>query len=79
MQAKPVNLQAGALLRITQVIGDPSAEPPIPPIIPVSRSHWWAGVKDGRFPKGIKLSERVTVWRSEDIAALLANAGQPQV
>jgi prophage regulatory protein len=35
--------------------------------IPVSKSTWWAGVKDGRFPKPVKLSTRVTAWRVEDI------------
>jgi len=70
MQANQVSLQPGALLRLPQIVGDKKHD--VPPIIPVSRSHWWAGVKDGRFPKGIKLSERVTVWRSEDIAALLS-------
>ena len=35
--------------------------------IPVSKSTWWAGVKDGRFPQPLKLGERVTVWRAEDI------------
>lgn len=39
--------------------------------IPVSRSHWWAGVASGKFPKGIKLSERVTAWRSDDIQNLI--------
>lgn len=39
--------------------------------IPVSKSTWWAGVKDGRFPKPIKLGDRVTVWRVEDIKRLI--------
>jgi len=39
--------------------------------VPVSRSHWWAGVASGKFPKGIKLSDRVTVWKSSDITALI--------
>lgn len=38
--------------------------------IPVSKSTWWQGVKDGRFPKGQKLGPGVTVWRAEDIRAL---------
>jgi prophage regulatory protein len=38
--------------------------------IPVSKSTWWAGVKDGRFPKPLKLGARVTVWRVEDIKDL---------
>lgn len=41
--------------------------------IPVSKSTWWAGVKDGRFPKPMKLGARVTVWRVEDIRELIDN------
>jgi len=41
--------------------------------IPVGKSTWWAGVKDGRFPKPVKLGQRITVWRAEDIRALIAN------
>jgi prophage regulatory protein len=41
--------------------------------IPVSKSSWWAGVKDGRFPKPQKLGPRTTVWRVEDIHSLIAN------
>lgn len=53
-------------LRLPQIIGDPKAEPPIPPIIPIKKSCWWAGVASGRFPKPVKLGPRVTVWRVED-------------
>ena len=38
--------------------------------IPVSKSSWWQGIKDGRFPKSQKLGPRTTVWRVEDIRAL---------
>ncbi|WP_417206055.1 helix-turn-helix transcriptional regulator [Antarctobacter sp.] len=38
--------------------------------IPVSKSTWWQGVKDGRFPQPRKLGPRTTVWRAEDIRAL---------
>lgn len=38
--------------------------------IPVSKSTWWAGVAEGRFPKPKKLSKRTTVWHAEDIRAL---------
>ena len=41
--------------------------------IPVSKSTWWAGVKDGRFPPPVKLGDRITVWRVEDIRDLLDN------
>lgn len=39
--------------------------------IPVSKSTWWAGVRDGRFPKPMKLGSRITVWRAEDIRDLI--------
>jgi prophage regulatory protein len=58
-------------LRLRQIIGNPKARPPIPPLIPVSRSTWWDGVKSGRFPRRIKLG-RIAVWRVEDIRALMA-------
>jgi predicted DNA-binding transcriptional regulator AlpA len=41
--------------------------------IPVSKSSWWAGVKEGRFPQPQKLGPRTTVWRVEDIRALFEN------
>jgi prophage regulatory protein len=61
-------------LRLPQIIGDPKAEPPLPPIIPVKKSCWWDGVKTGRFPKPVKLGNgRGTFWRVEDIRALIAS------
>jgi prophage regulatory protein len=42
--------------------------------IPVSKSTWWAGIKIGRFPGPVKLGPRTTVWRVEDIRALIEGA-----
>lgn len=47
--------------------------PEILKVYPVSKSTWWAGVKDGRFPKSVKLSENITAWRVEDIRTLIAS------
>lgn len=58
-------------VRIKQILGDPDAKPPVPPIIPVGKSTWWDGVKKGRFPAPVKLTSRTTAWRVEDIRALL--------
>ena len=60
-------------LRLPQIIGNPKAIPPIPPIIPIKKSAWWAGCKAGRYPAPVKLSPRVTAWRVEDIRALIAS------
>lgn len=58
-------------LRLTQIVGNLKADPPIPPLIPVSKSTWWAGVKSGRFPQPVKLGPRTTVWKVEDIRAYI--------
>ena len=58
-------------LRLPQIIGDPRATPPVPAVIPVKKSCWWAGVRAGRYPAAIKLSPRVTVWDVRAIRALV--------
>ena len=42
-------------------------------IIPVSKTSWWAGVKDGRFPRSYKLGPRTTAWKVEDIRNIIAH------
>jgi len=59
-------------VRLTQIIGNPKAYPPILPIIPVSKSTWWAGVKSGRYPRPVKLGPRITAWRVESIRELIS-------
>lgn len=44
---------------------------PILKVFPVSKSTWWQGVKDGRYPKPVKLGPKMTAWRVEDIRALI--------
>ena len=68
------DLPETGLVRLSQTIGNPKAKPPVPAIIPVSASTWWAGVSSGRFPKPLKLGERITAWRIEDIRALIERA-----
>ena len=58
-------------LRLKQIIGDPKVEPPIQPILPISKSSWWDGVKTGRFPKAIKIGANTTVWREDEIRSLV--------
>ncbi len=62
----PNTSQTKRLLRVQEIIA------PYGPI-PIGKSTWWEGVKSGRFPQPIKLGPRITVWREEDIEALLAN------
>jgi hypothetical protein len=68
------NLPATGFLRLSQIIGNPNAEPPIPAIFPVKKTTWWNGVKSGLYPKPVKLGPRVTAWRVEDIVDLIQKA-----
>ena len=68
------HLPQTGFLRQRQILGDPKAKPPIPAIIPVGKSTWWAGVKSGRFPQPVKLGPRTTAWRVEDIRRLCEGA-----
>lgn len=74
VNANPI--PATGFLRLHQIIGNPKAVPPIPPIIPVSRSTWWNGVKTGKFPKPVKLGVRTTAWTVDSIRDLIEKTGK---
>jgi predicted DNA-binding transcriptional regulator AlpA len=50
------------LLRLPQVLQ----------LIPISKSSWWLGIREGRYPKPIKLGPRISAWKESDIIALFA-------
>lgn len=64
--SQPV-LPSTGFLRVKQVLE----------FIPISRSTWWAGVANGRFPKPVKLGSS-TLWRAEDIRLLIAEISGEQ-
>lgn len=61
MHVNNTSQPSDALLRLPQVLS----------LIPVSRSGFLAGVAEGRYPRSIKLSPRVTVWRASEIYAYI--------
>ena len=65
-------------VRLSNILGNAKAKPPIPAIYPVSKSTWWAGVKSGRYPAPVKLSARCTAWRTGDIRALIEKLAAKQ-
>lgn len=70
-----IHLPETGWLRLKAIIGDPKADPPIPAIVPVSKSTWWAGVKSGKYPQPVKIGTRCTAWRIEDIRAFIEQGG----
>jgi len=63
-------LPESGLVRLSQIVGN-KKKGVWPPIIPVSKSSWWAGVASGRYPAAVKMGERTTCWRVDDIRALI--------
>jgi prophage regulatory protein len=39
--------------------------------VPLSRSSWLAGVKDGIYPKPVRISARRVAWRANEIEAFV--------
>lgn len=66
------NNPAPRLVRLREIVGDPKAVPPIPAILPIGKSAWWAGVKSGRFPQPVKLGTRTTCWRLDDVLRVVS-------
>lgn len=54
------NLPDNAIIRLPDVLR----------LYPISKSHWWQGVKDGKFPAPVKLGVRARGWRIGEILAL---------
>ena len=60
-ESELLQLPATGFMRAAQVLK----------FIPVGKTCWWVGVKTGRFPKPVKFGRRCTMWRAEDIHALI--------
>ena len=45
--------------------------PQVTYVLGISRSTLWDGIREGKFPKPIKLGSRTTVWNVEDIRAFI--------
>ncbi len=67
MSYEPKLPQTG-FLRLKSIIG-PNG------VLPISRSSWYKGVQENRYPKPVYLAPRTAAWRVEDIKALLEKLG----
>ena len=52
-------------------------QPQVLAFVPISKSTLWRRIQARTFPEPVKLSERVTVWRAEDIRRWIAQQGPP--
>jgi len=75
------SLPEEGLVRLSQIIGVRAKDDAgniidglwtVPPIIPVSKSKWWDGIKAGIYPKPAKkFGARCTCWDVKDIRKLI--------
>ena len=65
-------LPASGFVRLSQIIGSEHR----PAVFPVSKSHFYAGIRKGLFPAPVKFG-RVSAWRVEDIRALILRSDAP--
>ena len=73
------SLPATGFLRLKQLVGDPKANPPVQPIVPIGSTSVWRKIRNKTFPAPLKLGPMTTVWRAEDIRAWIeaqSNGGQ---
>ena len=68
VQKEKGNLPQEGFVRLPQVLA----------VIPIGKTQFWQGIKDGRFPQPVKLGVRTSAWHVDDIRALIAkiNAGE---
>ncbi|SKA22582.1 transcriptional regulator, AlpA family [Trichlorobacter thiogenes] len=63
--AQTVTVNPLGLLRLPQVLQ----------LLPIGRSSWLAGVKEGRYPQPVKLGPATTCWRASDILSFIDSLG----
>ena len=54
--------------RLHHILGDKKRN--LEPLIPVSKTYWWDGIKDGKFPRPYKF-DGMCFWKKEDIFNLI--------
>jgi len=40
-------------------------------VLDIGKTTWWCGVRDGKFPRAVKLGTRKARWNVKDIRALI--------
>lgn len=49
----------------------------VPHVLPISRATLFRWVKDGKFPAPVKLGEKVSAWRAQDVREWMQGKAEP--
>ena len=60
-QKTPLPLPQEGFVRLPQVLH----------VLGIGKSSFWEGIKAGKYPAPVKIGPRTTVWRVEEIRALI--------
>lgn len=74
MHNQVITLPQTGYVRQPLLVGD--SKNGAPGILPFSASTLWRRVRAGTFPAPVKLSDRITAWKAEDIRKWLDTQGQ---
>lgn len=61
---EPDGLPAAGLVRLDQILA----------VVPIARSTFFLWVKQGKFPRPVKIGSRAVAWRVDDVRALMASS-----
>ncbi|WP_421928806.1 helix-turn-helix transcriptional regulator [Neoaquamicrobium sediminum] len=59
-------------MRLSSIIGPKG-------LIPISKSSWFSGVKEGRYPAPVRIGRRSAAYRTQDILELIARIERGEV
>jgi prophage regulatory protein len=62
----PLEIHPDRLYRLNQII---------PHFIPVSRSSWYQGIKEGKYPSPRHLGPRTAVWEGSKLLPIISGDG----
>lgn len=50
-------------------------QPQVLSVVPISKSTLWRRIQERQFPEPVKLSKRITAWRTEDVRRWIEQQG----
>lgn len=70
-QPVATTLPAEGYVRLSDIVGDAKSNPPRRGVLPIGRSTFWAGIRQGKYPPPVKLGARTAVWDVSTVRRML--------
>lgn len=73
------NIPETGFLRVSQIVGNKKTTPHVPAILPICKTRWYEGIKDGKFPAPVNLGKRTRAWPVKVIRQLVDDIASGKV